>query len=110
LNSVIFINLFQENIFIPGNYRQYIPSKPAKYGIKYWCIVDTECGYLCDVNIYLGKSDENNKNEANVGMKAVLKLCEKYFNTHRCITADNFFTSIPLVRELWAKNLEYLGF
>jgi hypothetical protein len=45
-----------------------------------------------------------------VGMKAVLKLCEKYFNTHRCITADNFFTSIPLVRELWTKNLEYLGF
>ena len=77
MNSVIFINLF------PGKcaFRQYIPSKPAKYGIKYWCIVNTECGYLCDVNIYLGKSDENNKNEANVGIKAVLKLCEKYFNT-----------------------------
>jgi hypothetical protein len=24
--------------------RQFIPSKPARYGIKYWCIVDTRTG------------------------------------------------------------------
>jgi hypothetical protein len=70
--------------------------------------VDTETGYLCDVNVYLGKSEDNNKNETNIGMKTVLKLAEKYFGTKRCITADNFFTSIPLIHDLWSKNLEYL--
>ena len=82
-------------------FRQYIPSKPARYGIKYWCLVDTECGYLCNVDIYLGKSDVNSKNETGVGQKVVLKLAEIYYDSKRCITADNFFTSIPLVNELW---------
>lgn len=35
-------------------FKQYIPSKPAKYGIKYWSFVDVESGYLIDTNVYLG--------------------------------------------------------
>jgi hypothetical protein len=42
-------------------------------------------------------------------MKAVIKLVEVYFNTQRCITADNFFTSIGLCFHLWNKGLEYIG-
>ena len=26
------------------SFRQYIPSKPARYGIKYWCLVDVKLG------------------------------------------------------------------
>ena len=37
-------------------------------------------------------------------------MSEKYFNSNRCITADNFFTSIPLVNTLWSNGLEYLGY
>ena len=35
-------------------FKQYIPSKPAKYGIKYWSFIDVESGYLIDTNVYLG--------------------------------------------------------
>ena len=35
-------------------FKQYIPSKPAKYGIKYWSLVDVQSGVLIDTNIYLG--------------------------------------------------------
>jgi hypothetical protein len=42
-------------------------------------------------------------------MKAVIKLCQVYYNTKRCITADNFFTSIGLCLHLWEKGLEYIG-
>jgi len=31
-----------------------MPSKPAKYGIKFWSFVDVQSGYLIDTNIYLG--------------------------------------------------------
>lgn len=109
-------------------FRQFIPSKPARYGIKYWCLVDTKSGnsltifdsfifkssfnfegYLVDVNIYLGKSTEASKREVKIGEKAVLTLCEPFFNSKRCITADNFFSSISLCQELWSKKLEYIG-
>ena len=31
--------------------RQFIPSKPARYGIKYWCLVDTMTGKLQNLMI-----------------------------------------------------------
>ena len=37
------------------NFRQYIKSKPARYGIKYWSVVDMQTSYLLDTEIYLGK-------------------------------------------------------
>jgi hypothetical protein len=39
-------------------FRQYIPSKPAKYGIKFWCLVCNKTKYLLDVYPYLGKQNK----------------------------------------------------
>jgi len=35
-------------------FKQYIPSKPAKYGIKYWMWVCAQTGYLLNCDVYLG--------------------------------------------------------
>jgi hypothetical protein len=51
-----------------------MPKKPAKYGLKYNCIVDVATSYLLDSNIYTGKSSIEAKNETNVVEKIVLKL------------------------------------
>jgi len=64
---------------------------------------------LVNVDIYLGKPQENEKKETQVGMKTVVKLVEPYFNTKRCVTADNFFSSIPLCNYLWEKSLQFIG-
>jgi hypothetical protein len=26
------------------SFRQFIPSKPSRYGIKYWCLIDVKLG------------------------------------------------------------------
>ena len=57
----------------------------------------------------MGKSEVGIARETNIGMKAVIKLVEVYYYTKRCITADNFFTSIDLCLHLWEKGLTYLG-
>ena len=64
---------------------------------------------MIDVNVYLGKRTEMSQKEVQIGKKAVLTLCEKYFHTNRCLCADNFFSSIPLCKELWANGIEYIG-
>ncbi len=28
------------------NFRQFIPSKPARYGIKFWCLIDVKLDVL----------------------------------------------------------------
>ena len=61
------------------------------------------------MNIYLGKQTELDKREIQIGKKAVLALCGKFFNTNRCLCADKYFSSISLCAELWEKGIQYVG-
>lgn len=77
--------------------------------IKYWLLVDVSISYWVKLNIYLGEENENAAKETDVGEKAVLKLCQPYFKSNRCITGYNFFTSVSLENKLWEENLTYVG-
>ena len=37
------------------SFKQYIPSKPAKYGLKIWWCCDTQTSYPLKGDIYLGR-------------------------------------------------------
>ena len=58
-------------------FKQYIPSKPAEYGIKFWALVDCDSGYLLDTDVYLGKIN-------------FFKKKNVYFNTINYIKEKNF--------------------
>ena len=36
---------------------QYIPTKPDKFGIQFWMLVDVESKYICNAFLYCGKHD-----------------------------------------------------
>ena len=38
-----------------------------------------------------------------------MSLCAPYFETNRVVTADNFFSSVPLINKLYEKKLRYVG-
>jgi len=42
-------------------FRQYMPKKPIKWGIKVWMIAEPKTGYVSNFTVYLGKcsSSEN---------------------------------------------------
>lgn len=54
------------------SFRQYIPSKPAKYGIKVWALCDATSKYAWNMEVYLGRAN-NTQPEKNQG---------KYFVEH----------------------------
>lgn len=56
-------------------FTQYIPSKPAKYGIKIWVAADAETFYACNMQVYVG-DDRNCAVEANQGQRVVLDMVE----------------------------------
>ena len=65
-----------------------MPSKPAKYGIKYWYIVDNYSSYVLNLDIYLSRNDQQIR-KGSVGESVVIKLAEPYFNKEcRVISAD----------------------
>lgn len=88
---------------------QYIPNKPNKYGIKIYALVDSQVYYLYNLEIYAGLQPEGQFRLSNSPSDVVLRLCEPIYETGRNVTADNWFTSIPLIDKLRSKNLSYVG-
>jgi len=83
-------------------FRMYIPNKPAKYGLKIMRICDSKSGYMLNAMPYLGKKT---KPQDAVALRhyVTMKLCKPYFGSKRNITGDNWFTSVPLVKDLLEK-------
>ncbi|UYV68941.1 hypothetical protein LAZ67_6001730 [Cordylochernes scorpioides] len=82
------------------NFRQYIPSKHNKYGIKLFALVDSKMFYTCNLEIYSGKNPEGPCNVSNSPSDVVERLCEPIKGTGRNVTMDNWFTSYSLALKL----------
>jgi hypothetical protein len=83
-----------------------MPSKPAKYGLKFWLLADANNYYVSNIEMYTGK-DETRTQE--LGMHIVLNLTSHLHGSGRNVTCDNFFTSLKLVRELALKKMSLVG-
>lgn len=90
-------------------FRQYIPSKPNKYGIKIFAMVDAKLLYTSNLEIYAGQQPEGPFRKSNRPVDIVMRLTEMIYNTGRNITADNWFTSLELLQKLKEKKLSYVG-
>lgn len=97
-------------------FKVYIPSKPAKYGLKVWAIVDVGYQYVCNLEPYVGKQpvlDRNgDPNTFNVCMSSfdlVMRMMNGLTKPGRSLTGDNWFTSLPLVKKLLELDTTYVG-
>ncbi|XP_038584333.1 piggyBac transposable element-derived protein 4-like isoform X2 [Micropterus salmoides] len=87
-------------------FRQYIPSKPAKYGLKIWVTCDVSTSYAWKMQIYMGKSADGAP-EVNQGKRVVLDMTEGLKGN--IVTCDNFFTSYALAEELLRRKMTLVG-
>nr|XP_012148640.1 PREDICTED: piggyBac transposable element-derived protein 4-like [Megachile rotundata] len=89
-------------------FRQYMKSKPARYGIKIWAAADVKTSYICNLQVYTGKGLDNVR-EKDQGLRVVKDLTQPYKGSWRGITTDNFFTSVGLAKYLLESKLTLLG-
>ena len=87
--------------------KQYLPSKPTKWGIKVWELCDSITGYCMDFNVYPGKNVR--PSEHGLGFDVVTKLMHDYFGRFHKIYFDRFFNSVHLVEHLKANNTYACG-
>lgn len=95
-------------------FKMYIPSKPAKYGLKVQCLADSSTFYVYNTYLYTGKgSDSHTLSEVDkkkpIPTQAVLRLCKPIYNSNRNVTTDNWYSSIELSQELKIKGLTTVG-
>ena len=79
------------------SYVQYLPAKPIKRGIKLWMRCDSESAYLHEYDVYLGKRQNS---QYGLAYDVVTKLCHTLSGHNHHVYCDNYFTSIPLFKEL----------
>jgi len=73
-------------------FRQYLPAKPTKYGVKVWMRADPINGYVNDFQVYIGR-EERAKPETGLATRVVLDLTRHIWNRNHIVNMDNYFTS-----------------
>ena len=84
------------------NFKQYMPKKPSKYGLKFWCLCDAATGYCLRIQPYLG-IDGHGGRATGLGKQVVLSLVDG-LDVGRTVVTDNFYTSLSLLKELRAQS------
>lgn len=89
-------------------FKQYIPSKRSRFGIKCFVLCDSKTGYIQDLIIYSGANmimseDISSKSIGKSG-QIVMILLEPYLGKGHTLVTDNWYSSPSLFLELH-KNL-----
>lgn len=78
-------------------FRQYIPNKPAKYGIKIQAMVDSRTFYVLNMEVYAGTQPDGVYQLSNKPVDIVQRLVAPISGSNRNITFGNWYTSYELV-------------
>ena len=82
------------------SFKQYMPAKPTKWGIKMWALAESDTGYVSFCKIYSGRTEV-----AGQGLSSrVVKTCLEQANISNQgyhVYMDNFFSSPQLFTDLF---------
>ena len=87
------------------SFGQYLPNKPAKYGIKIFALVDTIVYNTQNMEVYLGIQPDGPFRVDNSPKEVVKRIVSPILGTGRNVTADNWFMSLPLLEALLQRKL-----
>ena len=88
---------------------QYMPNKPAKYGVKIFALRDAKTFYYSNLEIYCGKQLPGPYGVRNTATDIVKQLVSPIENSNKNVTTDNWYTNIPLLHYLLEKKTALLG-
>ena len=80
------------------HFRQFIPIKPGRFGIKAFTLAESKSGYVLNSKIFTGR--ENNEVQRDLGRKVVLSVFQPYLDKGFYAFMDNYYTSVALFEEL----------
>ena len=76
--------------------KQYIPSKPDRYGLKAFALVDASSFYTKKLELHAGKQPVRLFSLETKPALIVKRLAQPIFNSGRNITMVKWFSSVPL--------------
>lgn len=92
-------------------FKQYIPTKRARFGIKFYELCESNSGYIWNMIIYTGKDTPYEDEFSKFGMatRCVMTLTKDLLNKGYCLFLDNFYMSPELAELLIARRTDVCG-
>ncbi|GFW13456.1 piggyBac transposable element-derived protein 4 [Trichonephila clavipes] len=88
------------------SWKQYLPLKRARFGIKMYMLCEAKSGYVWSSIIFTGRGtlfdEEFLKPEFSKSMQVVLTLMKPLLNKGYCVTLDNYYSS-PILTDTLVK-------
>lgn len=86
--------------------RQFLPSKPIRFGFKLFTLAESKSGYIWNFEIYTGCKGEAEENQTkNVVVRLMSPLEDKGYR----LFTDNFYTSPDLYFSLREHGIQVSG-
>ena len=76
------------------HFRQFITSKPGRFGIKAFTLAESTSEYVLMSKVYTGK--EAGVVQKDLGKKAVMSLMEPFVDKGHHLYMDNYYTPVGL--------------
>ena len=80
-------------------FRQYLPLKPVKWGVKVWVMAESSTDYCSTFQVYTGK-DTAGTTEKGLAHRVVMDLTKPYYGSQLAVFMDNFYTGPELLTEM----------
>lgn len=90
------------------SFRQFIPSKPIRFGIKVWVLADSESTYIYRQQLYIGRNP-GERAEVGLATRVVKELCTGLEGFGHHLYTDNFYTSVDLYQYLFENSIYACG-
>lgn len=92
------------------SFKQFIPSKRSRFGIKTYVLCDCETGYVLDFIVYTGKDSEiYNTEDLGISGAIVTTLLTPYLNKGHLLFVDNWYSSPDLFTYLHLNKTNACG-
>jgi len=93
------------------SFKQYIPAKRSRFGIKTYVLCDCKTGYVLDSIIYTGSESHVTENAEEIGKTGniVLTLLKPYLGKGHTLYVDNYYSSPALFNFLHANITNACG-
>ena len=93
-------------------FKQYIASKPGKFGLKLFWLTEAKSSYVLEGLIYTGEQTlptAVRQEHSSVPEGIVMTLMKNHLGIGRNLVGDNWFTSLSLVDRLKKRRTTYVG-
>ena len=88
-------------------FRQYMPAKPIKWGIKVWALCEADTGYAYNLQVYTGKVE--GRQEKGLTHRVCMDLLTPVLGTGIHVYIDNLYTAVNLFSDLRIRGVMACG-